>query len=237
MNTNPKLPPLHDLVRAYDTTDDGTVRRLLAYYEQPPGQFTYMPARQVAPAAFSHGVARSQIQKAVASRGSPAGRGQNLEVADHLWDAGNGRSVSCYPLTHRHFPIRRDLSIRVPADFLVVEDRLPHVFWFQPRRTFALTQLGLGVIGTIFRMTFLVDDLANAGVELLDLSAMGATRQHVRYRLPDLPTVSDAEVTAVLQRLVRAYDTICGMDRDWDADAKSRRERRLPPTIGPGLFG
>jgi hypothetical protein len=237
MNNKPPLPPLHDLVRAYAPSHEERVRRLLGYYDGRHGDFTYTPSRQVASAAFSHGVVQSQIWAAIMSGGIPSGRKQNLEVVDHLWEAGEGRSVNCYALSHQRFPIRRDLSIRVPADFLFVEDGVPHVFWFQPRRTFALTQLGLGVIASIFRMTFLVDDLARAGIEMLDLSAPDKVRVHARYTLENLPTLSDAEVTAVVQQLVQAYDEICAMDRDWDAQANLRRASRSQPSAGPGLFG
>jgi hypothetical protein len=233
MDKNPPLPPLHDFVRAYEPSLDGTVRRLLDYYERIPGLFNYVPARQVSAAAFAHGVARSQIAAAVTSRGVPSGRKQNLEVAEHVWEAGQDRSVSCYPLSDGRFPIRRDLSIRVPADFLFVENRKPHVFWFQPRRSFALTQLGLGVIASVFRMTFLADDFANAGLELLDLSAPHGVRLHVQYTLESLPLLTDVEVTAVLQQLVQAYDEVCALRRDWGA----RAERRSRPPMEPGLFG
>lgn len=239
MNANPPLPPLHDLVRAYAPTHEGRVARLLDYYERRPGTFTYSPSRQIASPAFSHSVAQSQIKAAVTSQGSPSGRAQNLEVADHIWAAGGGRRVSCYPLRHGRFPVRRDLSIRVAADFLFVENRLPYVFWLQPRRSFALSEVGLGVIASIFRMTFLLDDLAHAGVELLDLSApqSRSARLHVRYTLADLPTLSDVEVTAVLQGLVEAYDAICAMERDWKAEALARREKKPRPPMDAGLFG
>lgn len=229
----PLLPPLHDLLRAYDTTIDGTVRRLLDYYERRPGSFTYNPARRNAAPAFAHGVVQPQVRAAVTSYGSPAGRKQNLEVVDHIWDAGEGRTMSCYPIRHGLFPIRHDLAIRVPADFLFVEDRTPNIFWVQPRRGFALTELGLGALASIFRMTFLVDDLAGAGIELLDVSAPQGVRLHVRHTLATLPSLSDADVTAVVQQLVQAYDEVCAMERDWEA----RRATRAAPTAEPGLFG
>jgi len=237
MNANPPLPPLHDLVRAYEPTLDGTVRRLLDYYDQPPGGFNYNPSRRIARAAFSQAVTQARVRAAVSNQGVPAGRKQNAEVAEHIWDAGEGRAINCYPLSHGRFAFRRDLSIRVPADFLFVERRTPHVFWFQPRRSFALSELGLGVIASVFRMTFLIDDLASAGIELLDLSAPNGTRLHVQYTLETLPTLSDAEVTAVLQQLAQAYDAICVMQRDWVAEQRARRAKRPSPPMEPGLFG
>jgi len=220
MNANPPLPPLHDLVRAYEPTLDGTVRRLLDYYDQPPGGFNYNPSRRIARAAFSQAVTQARVRAAVSNQGVPA-----------------GRAINCYPLSHGRFAFRRDLSIRVPADFLFVERRTPHVFWFQPRRSFALSELGLGVIASVFRMTFLIDDLASAGIELLDLSAPNGTRLHVQYTLETLPTLSDAEVTAVLQQLAQAYDAICVMQRDWVAEQRARRAKRPSPPMEPGLFG
>ncbi len=239
MNATPPLPPLHDLVRAYDPTHDGRVSRLLDYFERRPGTFTYNPSRQVAAPAFSHGVAQSQIRAAVTSHGSPSGRAQNLEVADHLWTAGDGRRVSCYPLRHGRLRIRRDLSIRVLADFLFIENGEPNVCWFQPRRTFSLSELGLGVIASVFRMTFLVDDLAHAGVELLDLSApsLRSGRLHVRHTLAILPTLSEEDVTTILQELIAAYDAICTMGRDWKAGADARRQTKPRPPMEAGLFG
>lgn len=237
MKDRPRLPSLPDLVRAHAPTEQETVQRLLDYFARPAASFSYQPSRTVAAPAFAHSVVRPQIQAAMMKSGSPSGRKQNREVADLLWDAGEGRSVSCYPMRDGQFMIRRDLSIRVPADFLFVEDRTPNVFWFQPRRTFALTQLGLGVIGSILRMTFLVDDLSSAGIEIVDLSAPNGARNTVSYRLKDLPIISDAEVNRVMQQVAAAYDTICAMDRDWAAEAKAKRHSRPPPPSQAGLFG
>ena len=49
--------------------------------------------------------------------------------------------------------------------------------------------------------------------------------------------LSDAEVTAVLQQLVQAYDEICAMERDWTAEAGARDARRKRPPVEAGLFG
>jgi hypothetical protein len=235
MSTSPKLPPLHDLIRSWDPTLEGTIRRQLDYHDRPHGRFTYGPTRSVAGLTITHALALSQIRDAVLTRGSPSGRKQNAEVVDLLWAAGDGRELSARPLTQKLFPIRRDLSIRVPADMLLIEDGKPIVLWFQPRKTIAtLSQLGLGVMGAIFRMTFLVDDLSDAGLEILDFSApAGNRRECVQYKLSDLPSVTDDQIVAVLDRLVQAHDIICGMDRDWT----SRQPKRPQAPLERGLFG
>jgi hypothetical protein len=83
----------------------------------------------------------------------------------------------------------------------------------------------------------LADDLSHAGVEVFDFSAPHRVRLPVRYTLADLPSLSDAEVTAALQRLVRAYDTVCAIGRDWIGETESRRTKRPMPPMAPGLFG
>lgn len=238
MQNAPKLPPLHDLVRAYALTLEETIQRLLDFYQRPPTTWGYGPVRRAARAAFAHDVPLSAISHAMLATGSPAGRKQNAEVANHIWLAGDGRSIRTQPLTTRSIALRRDVSIRVPVDFRFTEDKKPNLFWVQPRRGFAFTQRGLGVLGAIFRMTYLVDDLEGAGVEILDLSATPrGPRAHVVYTLEDLPLITEDEVTSILQRVVAAYDAICEMDFDWDADSRARRARKLPPPPSPGLFG
>lgn len=235
---SPPIPPLHDFVRAYAPTEDETVRRLLDHYERPPTPWSYAPARSVAQPAFAHDAPFSALIRGMLTSGSPAGRKQNAEAVDHIWQAGQGRSIRCQPLPPRQIALRRDVSVRVPVDFRFTEERKPHVFWVQPRRGFAFNRLGLRVLGSIFRMTYLVDELESAGVEILDLSApTGGRRVHTVYRLPDLPTISDDEVTAILQQVVSAYDAICAMGRNWDAEARARRGAKPPPPPAPGLFG
>jgi hypothetical protein len=173
-------------------------------------------------------------------KGSPAGRGQNVEVIDHLWQAGEGRQLGARHLEVRSYSIRRDLSIRVPVDLLVIERKTPSVFWLQPRRGFAFSTRGLGVVASILRDVYLTDELGGAGLEILDVSAPHrGQRVHAEYRLSDLPIISDDEVAAVLQHLADAFDIVCRMGRDWDAEARTRSERRgpPPPPPPPGLFG
>jgi hypothetical protein len=126
--------------------------------------------------------------------------------------------------------IRKDVSVRVASDFYFVERGKASVFWLQPRRGFALTNLQMAMFGEMLRLALLQGDFAEAGVEILDLSAPDRSGRAPRTLLrADLPQVGEDEVTAGIQRAVEAYDAIQRMEIDWET-----LRRRSPPKEKPG---
>lgn len=236
MNKPPRLPPIHDCVRAYGATLDETVFRLLNQLDRRAPDWGYVPFRAQAAWLFSHEVPLNGLLHGLTTKGSPSGRKPNADVARLLWQHGEGRVVRCSKLATRSISLRRDAEMRVPVDFRFSEAGVPGIFWTQARKGFAFTPQGLGVLGSIFRMLYLVDDFESAKLEILDLSAIHGERTPVVYGLENLPMMSDEEVTAILQRVADAYDVICAMDRDWSAGAGDRTGKKAPP-MGPGLFG
>jgi hypothetical protein len=209
---------------------------------QPPVPVDYRIARSLALAAFSHGVPRSALIRACNAAEIEVERKMNVEVIRLVWDLGEDRRVRCYPPTDKRLTIpdgkirlRRDVIVRVLIDFLYVEEDQVRYFWAQFRKGFALSDIQLGVMASVFRKTFLVDDDRAADLEIFDMSApKGSGSRNPRIlRLSELPTIPDDAVVDVLQRVVDAYDAVRAKDIDW---ASVRRGRHPPPPPPPGFI-
>lgn len=215
----PSLPTCHDLVRLVRPTQDATTQAVLEHLRRRPNPWGYQLARSLAPYAFAREVPLSALKRACDSAPMmQVGRDANWEVVQFIRDAGAGRNFQCHPMRDGRLQVRKDLSVRVAADFYIVEDRQVRIFWFQPRRAYSLDDKQLGMFGALLRTTLLRGDFADAGVELLDLSAPDnrhRNRVPRTLRLGDLPCVSDEEVTDAIQRVVRAYDAVCEMGINW----------------------
>lgn len=217
MKQIPSLPPSHDLVRLFRPTQDETTQALLDHLIRRPGGFSYQLARSLSPFAFAGDVPLSALKRACDVARIPSGRASNWEVVQLIREAGVGRVTQCYAMSDGRLHVRRDLSIRVAADFYFVESGKVHVFWLQPRRQYALNNSQLGMFGALLRLTLLTGDFADAEIELLDLSAQQRSVRNSRtLRLSDLPSVSDDEVETAIQRVVQAYDDISAMGIDWE---------------------
>ncbi|WP_244457580.1 hypothetical protein [Roseomonas fluvialis] len=173
-----------------------------------------------------------------AARMPGAGRASNWEVVQLVHAAGAGRIVQCHGMDDGRLRVRRDLDLRVAADFYFVEGGKVAVFWLQPRRSYALTDTQLGMFGALLRLALLRGDFAGADVEVLDLAGPdGEPRNPRTLRLADLPTVDEGMVTDGIQRVVEAYDAIKKMDIDWDAlRRRGGKGDAPPPAPPPSLF-
>ncbi|HWX48163.1 MAG TPA: hypothetical protein VNZ61_08925 [Roseomonas sp.] len=139
-------------------------------------------------------------------------------------------------MNHGYLPIRKDLSIRVAADFYFVEKGEVSIFWLQPRRAFALDNKQLGMFGALLRRTLLTGDFEAASLEILDLSAPDRKQRVPRtLGLCDLPEVTEEEAAEAVQRVVQAYEAIQKMDINWDERRAPRKERPSPQADIPGL--
>ncbi len=215
----PPLPPAHDSVRLIRETLDETCAVLLEHLRRKPNPWSYQRARSLAPFALSGEVPIAALKHACDTAPMiPAGRAATWDVVQLVSLAGAGRTLQCYGITDGSVNIRKDLSVRVAADFYLVENGRATVFWLQPRRGFALTDRQLGIFGTLLRMALLKGDFVDAGIEIVDLSAPPRQSRQVRkLGLGDLPEIPEPEVVQGLQRVADAYDAIKRMDIDWEA--------------------
>jgi hypothetical protein len=238
----PRLPALHDLVRLWRPTFQETVAATKAHLLQPPVPVDYRIARSLALAAFSHGLPWNALLRACDAAEIAVERRMNADVTRLIWDLGEARRIRCYSPHDKRLTIpdgrirlRRDVLVRVVIDFLYVENDQVRYFWAQFRKTFALSEVQLGVMASVFRRTFLVDDDRAADLEIFDMSTPsgGSARCPRVLRLSELPTIPDDSVVDVLQRVVDAYDAVRAKDIDW---ASARAGRRSPPPTPPGFI-
>jgi hypothetical protein len=179
---------------------------------------------------FSGDISREAALEGCRRRGNPLGRNSNVEVADHIWQAAQGRSFQCYALSKRPFPIRRDLSFWVDPLFFFVETGRVKIFWLQPRRRYAPTVTGMGALAVITRMTY-SDEFDDFDLEFLDLSVPDGMKERVRrsFGFADLPKLPEEEVRDALERFAQAYDVVCksGVQRPERRDRRRDDQRPL----------
>ena len=221
-----QIPPAQDIARIVCPTLPETERRLTEYYMASTGVFNYSLAQNLSPIVFAHSVPLDQALKACEQQRTDIGAKQNAEVLRLIWDAGESRTVRAYDLRPKVFRIRKDIEIKVAPPFYFVEHDQAHVFWLQPRKTHALSDLQLGLLASIIRHTFLVDDFENVGFEVLDLSVFPGTKYRAArtFRLDSLVLVSDSEVHTLLQQFATAFDRV---------RARGVEHRKRPPKRPP----
>jgi hypothetical protein len=240
----PRLPALHDLVRLWRPTLQETIEATEAHLLQKPVPIDYRIARQLCRVAFSHGVPWSALLAACDRSEIATERKMNAEVTRMVWDLGNDREVQCFAPNDKRLTIppgrivlRRDVAVRVNIDFLYVESQRIRYFWAQFRKSFALSDSELGVMASVLRRTFLADEGREVDLEIFDLSEPSAAvgRYPRVLRLSELPTIPDAQVVDVLQRVVDAFDSVCQKDIDW-ATIRKRPSHRAPPPSPPSFI-
>lgn len=163
----------------------------------------------------------------------PLGARCNAEVVTAMWEEAQRVSYMCHPLKDRYYPIRRDLTIPVCPRFYMVQGEDIKLFWLQPWKTFAFGEEQLGILASVIRDTFAVDDFEGAGLHLIDTSAKSedADRSVQVLGFDDLPMLSDAALKAAFDRFALAWDRFV-------ANRKPREERpHRQPERPEGLFG
>jgi len=227
------IPPIQDISRIVGATDKETLAALIKYYSADAGSFNYSLSQKISRFVFARETTLDMAYQACARERTEAGRNQNQEVLKLVWDAGSERRIRSYEVAPKVFSIRQDLQIKVSPSFYFVENNRANVFWLQPRRHFALNNTQLGLLASILRMTFLIDDFQDVGLELLDLSVTEGNKERQMRTLPldSFPLLQLSEVEVLLQRFARAYDTVTVMG----IQRKKRKPRR--PQAGPDLFG
>jgi hypothetical protein len=226
---------LHDAVRIATPDREETIRRLILHLTSCSPKWTYNPVRAVAPRLLAGDLPLSAAIRACERRGPAVGKAMNVEVAKLVAEAGAGRSLRCHQLSRRYFSIRHDLKLRIPADFYIVEDGVPVVFWLQPRKGFALDDFGRRLLASVVHHE-LSAEWDDFGIEILDTCQLGPKEPRCprTFRLADLPLLPEAEVAAVMQQFADAFDAVREMDIGADKDVGDRSDASGSP--GP-LFG
>lgn len=203
-NRTPSLPHVAKAVRP---TVDETLAEIRRIDTGKPPPFNYGAAWRLAYAIYSRAISKTAALKACESCGE-VGSVYNAEVVEALLENAPSKEHFCHPLKPRLFPIRQDLAIPVNPKFYFVENDEVFIFWLQPWRTFEFSTESLGVLASVIRLTYAVDDFENAKLHLVDTSAPGPKkpRETKVFGFDDLPLLTHAELTSALGRFAGAYD-------------------------------
>jgi hypothetical protein len=229
------IPPLQDVVRLTGHNVGSTIDNLRQYYGRTGSNWSYGPSKKLARVVFSSSIPREAAVRACGSTGNKLGRPYNEEVGGLIWDAAQGRGdLMCHPLSPQQLNLRPDFSITVDPLFFFRENGRSTLFYLQPRRGHVPGCDGLRMIASTIMSRFAVDQLRDADLLLLDLSAPeGCKERSIKpYTLADLPLLSTEEMEASFQRFVDAHDFLV-------AEGVTRKERRKQPPRdrGDDLFG
>lgn len=228
------VPGAQDIVRIIGSNDLETERNLFSFYTDPSGGFfSYRLSHGLCRHAYGRTLPLQQILAGCERLHNKQGRNCNKEILRLVWDLAAGRPIYTSELPTKTLVLRKDLSIRVAPAFYYVESRRASAFYLQPRkdRKYALSLAQMGLLASIMKATYLVDDFEGVGFEICDLSAPpGQDRQPRIFTLKDFNLLSEAEVNELLQRFARAYDTL----KARGIEQKKRPPKR--PPAGPDLF-
>ena len=238
MIKHPGLPALQDCIAIHRPTLEETVFQLVEFYTRFGAGWNYNPLRSMSGFALSHRLPLHVLKSGILQTGAPGGRRPNADVLEMLWEHGEGRSLECRKFASSGLVVRKDLTINIPVDLAIKEGGRRSLCWIQPRKGFALTEEQIGKVASLIKFRYLVDDYEDYGVEIVDCSAPPrAERVITSYTLKDLELITSDEATEMVQHLVRAYDIVCAMGRDFKAEKDARRKRGgPPPTPAPDLF-
>lgn len=217
-----RLPSLPHVAKSIRPTVEGTVKQLHRLDAGTP-PFSYDLSWRLAFPLYSGAVSLEAALEACRRIRVPLGARCNAEVVEILWRDAQRASYFCHPLKDRLFPIRRDLVIPVRPRFYFVKDGAVHLFWLQPWKTFDLTEEQLGLLASVIRQAFAVDDFEGARLYLLDTSAdeEDGQRSPQVFGFDELPMLGDDALKAAFDRFAAAYDA-------FSAERKPKPERKRP---------
>lgn len=203
------VPPIHDVVRLVASPEGSTVASLRDYYNGG-GSFNYVPVRKLARALVSGKLTKNAAMLSCLSKGSPSGRKQNAEVAELVWEWSRKHDFRCFDIKPRPYKIRADLEIPVKLDFYFVQGGKVYFFWLQPRKTYALNTQQFGILATVIRQLFAIDDFEGAKLQILDLSAPDGSdvRSTQVHSFDSLPMLTDEKLEQYLGDFAKAYDLL-----------------------------
>jgi hypothetical protein len=201
------LPHLPHIAKAIRPTVAETVKALHKLDQGIP-LFSYRTVMNMAHPLYSGKISLDAAVATCARIKDAQGAKSNEEVARILHADAQKASYMCHPLKDRLFHIRHDLAIPVRPRLFFVKDGLVHIFWLQPWKLFDLTEEQHGIIASVIKNTFVVDDFENARLYMLDTSApdKASERQPEVYGFDDLPILSYGQLKDVFDRFAAAYD-------------------------------
>jgi hypothetical protein len=201
------LPSIQHVAKSIQPTIEGTVETLLRFDKGIP-PFSYHTAWRLAYLLYSGKITLAAALAACERINVEQGAISNAEVAKIIWDDAENAEYFCHPLTGRRYAIRHDLAIPVRPRFYFVRNGSIQIFWLQPWKTFELNEEQLGLLASVIKQTFVVDDFAKAELYMLDTSARGPTKTRCPkvYGFSELPLLGDEGLKAVFDRFAAAYD-------------------------------
>lgn len=227
-----RLPSLPHVARSIRPTIEGTVKQLRRLDSGTP-PFSYDLSWRLAFPLYSGALSLEAALEACRRIKVPLGARCNAEVVDILWQDSRRASYFCHPLKDRFYSIRRDLIIPVRPRFYFVKNHTVHLFWLQPWKVFDLTEQQLGILASVIKNTFAVDDFIGAHLYLLDTSADDerGKRYPQVFGFDQLPVLEEEELKVIFDRFAAAYDI-------FKAERKPKPERKRPDGDEdlPGLF-
>ena len=202
-----RLQSLPHIAKSIQPSAEGILRRLHELDRRKP-TWSYDLSWRLAVPLYSGRISQAAALKACRKIKDSVGAKSNAEVVSILWDDAQRASYLCHPLKDRLFPIRHDLVIPVRPRFYFVKDGSVHLFWLQPWKRFELTEEQLGILASVIKQTFVVDDFEDANLYLLDTSADEGDekRSPEVFGFDDLPLLSDDALKAAFDRFAVAYD-------------------------------
>lgn len=230
---NLRIPYVQDVARLTRPTVEETIVELIKHYQGSP-VFNYQTVCKICRPLFSGNLTLNAAIQACMTRGSPLGRKFNADVAAYVWESSQDRNTMCFDVSPRDYAIRSDIRIGVAPLFYFVENGKVYFYWLQPRRGHNLNKEQLGVLGSIIKSTFIVDDFEQADIEILDLSAPPGSRERTVqiHTLSNLPILAPDALEAKLSIFAQAYDAVCKMEIK-----QPERPQKKPDDRQPGLFG
>jgi hypothetical protein len=228
---NTRLPHLPHIAKVIRPTLEETIKALHKLDEGIP-PFSYRPVANMAPSLYSGKLSLKAALETCERIKHPQGAASNAEVAEVLWADAQKASYMCHPLKDRQFHIRHDLAIPVRPRFFFVKDGVVHIFWLQPWKLFELTEEQHGIIASVIKNTFVVDDFEAAQLYMLDTSAPDnkSARQPEVYGFDDLPLLSYSQLKSAFDRFSAAYD-VFSTNRRPKADRREQPADNLQGTL------
>lgn len=195
-----------------------TVENLKRYWQPGAASVSYRPSRRLAGVAHANEFDLPYLKRLVVQQCPDSWRSPNVAVLEAVYDLGVGRKVIARPAPRNWvLPVRADLGLRINLDWLAVVDGDRGLYWLQCRKTYTQTDAQLGLLARIFLRKAEEDDLADYGLNIVDMRFGDKETRTPRLRtLGDLPVATLDEAEAVVQVLADAIDQI-------------RREGWVPP--------
>lgn len=221
-----KLPHLPHIAKAIRPTIQETAKALHELDKGMP-PWNYGKAVNMTSLLYSGELSLTAALKACDTIKHPQGVISNAEVIKAVWADSQKASYLCYPLKERLFYIRPDLAIPVRPRFYFVKNDVVHIFWLQPWKIFEMTEEQLGIVASVIKDTFVVDEFSEARLHMLDTSApeKDSAREPQVFGFDDLPMLSYDQLKSAFDRFAAAYD-IFSASRQAKAERPARTDER-----------